>query len=1140
MSVANGTPGDKALAFNEIQKALSDIASNLGKLVPVERQHVAPPAVAAFVYLFFLMLIRRPVEDFISAVFFTVLLTSFAWPVWTALKLMYHRLDEINVKMDVLQNSIECIELAVSRRPTIDYVPDGYPVFPDPVEGPPETSERNAQPIESSRQAPRSIEEDEPFVNVERPESEPSIILVTPEGVDEPLGPTDPIPTSPEHTVCEIAAENPDQIQAAEPGVLPVITDKQDPIPPVEPSGNDGQNVDISTGSISPAPSGSAGRVEEEPCPPAVDPSRASFVQWSSTLSEIKQKIEPLASATLQRVPLEQREPVVLVSLRRIALRLLMYCASLSTADCASPNGFLGPPDSVSYYPTGDLEGDRSVAFTTALDCIDELIILLPKSGKSEIAGALSELAQAFSDLGLHEYASSVSGFALEIFRDLYAAEPDRFRSRLVSVQSLRANILVDLKQNNDAADAAEEAVTILKDNGNAQTELVYAMLNYAVLLGSIGRGEGAAAVAFELMGFFEDPTNIQPDLVLVSSLCELCISNACIEFDIEMALSEAEKAIEASRATSDGNSKVVLAGALLTKSKILSSQGQTNDSYAISAEAVTLFRSVSVDRHAYSLLLAHALDTHSRQLSEVNRRVESYPIISEAVELWQALQITAPVATKRPLAWALFELAKYRFPNSDKQKLRNELQIAESAVSTFRDVEPLDYAGLADALYLYADRMLELDKNREAATYAEESVQYFREANEKTPQKHVLDLIFALSLASSCLACTERGESALEYAKEAVALQHGREGEGETQHYANHLRKLLFDVIHRGTEMDRQEDVLPWMRELEQLGEPENVPLTRRGGKPPPKNDTEFRKETSYWMDGGNSAPKLGNGSTSSAGTRAPTPNPTPAPQLDKGKGREVTPSPGPSVDKGKARAITPENPFSPSSDARRLSGADEEILSPAAAAAAAQRRRDALAGMGSPRGGSYGSGNNNDFLSGLMGGGMGGMGGGMGGRTLGGSSGPTRSGVDDRLSGLLGGMGMGGMGGRPITPSSPPPMGPNGRPLGSPIPQTARAPSPPGGRAGGGRMNGMNGLESLLGGLGGLGPGGGRGGLGGMGGGGFDPGMFGPELFRGSNKDKADGDNKGTSGTGTQGGDDTTPRSGTWSGTGIQRNFE
>ena len=498
-----------------------------------------------------------------------------------------------------------------------------------------------------------------------------------------------------------------------------------------------------------------------------------------------------------------------------------MYCASLPTAEFASPDGFLGHPTSVPYYPTGDLESDRNVAFTAALDCLDELTVLLTGDARAEIAGALSELAQALNDLGLHDYASKVSGFALETYRDLYAAEPDQFRSRTASVLSLRADILVDLRQNDDAAGAAEEAVTILREQGDTQPELVYPMLNYAILLGAIGRGEAAAALAFELMGLIDELTTLQGVIILVSPLCQLCVSTACAEIDSDTALAMADKAIEASRTSPDASSKVVLAGALLAKSKILSSNGQNDIACSLSTEAVTLFRSASRDRHVFSLLLAHALFTNSHQLSEANRKGESYMTIHETVEIWQMVQISSPVASKRPLAWALLELAKYRQRGADKQKLRKELEIVETAVSMFREVSPLDYAGLAEALYLYADRMLELDKNRDAATYAEESVQYFREAREDSPQKYALDLIFSLSLASSCLACTERSVDARMYAKQAVEVQHERKGD-EDQQYRNHLRKLLMDVICRYTEIGMQPDAMPFIQELLQLGAPE------------------------------------------------------------------------------------------------------------------------------------------------------------------------------------------------------------------------------------------------------------------------------------------------------------------------------
>ncbi|KAI0003649.1 hypothetical protein BJV74DRAFT_476929 [Russula compacta] len=310
-----------------------------------------------------------------------------------------------------------------------------------------------------------------------------------------------------------------------------------------------------------------------------------------------------------------------------------------------------------------------------------------------------------------------------------------------------------------------------------------------------------------------------------ISALCKLCLSNSRIRVDDDMALSMAEETIELARTSLDASSQTVLAGALLNKSKVLSLRGQNDTALSFSAEAVTLLRGMTVTRPVLALFLAHALDTHARHLSEANRKDESYLALQDAVELWHTLRVFAPGALTRPLAWALFQLAKFRHTCGDKNALRNELRVAESAVDMFREVIPLDVPGLADALYLLGDRMLKLDKNREAATYAEESVQYYREA---TSEDHVyaLDLVFSLSLASSCLACTERASDALEYAKEAVEVQHGRKV-AEDRHYHAHLRKLLMDVVFRATEMDRQIETGPWFQELQALPLPEEEEST-------------------------------------------------------------------------------------------------------------------------------------------------------------------------------------------------------------------------------------------------------------------------------------------------------------------------
>ena len=497
-----------------------------------------------------------------------------------------------------------------------------------------------------------------------------------------------------------------------------------------------------------------------------------------------------------------------------------MCCASLSAADFASPTGYFGPSASTPYYPTGDIEGDRNIAFTSAMDCLDAMEFLLVENHRDtvKISVKQSELAQALYDLGLHEYASMTSGFALELARDMYAATPDDFRLHVASIQSLRANILANLKQNEEAVRAADEAVALYKEHGRLQgvptPELTYARLDQAVLLCSIGLKEEGAGVAFKLLNEADESWK-DSDRKYISALCQLCLSNACVEIDSDLALSVAEEAIDHchGRTQLDLNFRAVLAGALLTKSKILSTKGQHDKAYALSSQAVDLLRVIRAERPVFSLILAHALDTYSHQLLGANRDAESYQIAQETAELWKAMRPSAPGAITRPLAWALFHLAKFRRKDADK----DALLVSESAVDMFREVSPLDAAALADALYLLADRMLELDRKHEAVVYAEESVRYFREAASQAPDKYALDLIFSLSLASSCLASVTRTDDALEYAKQAVEAQRERVGAVE---YDIELRKLLMDVVLLFVGAGRQGEALPWFQELQALGE--------------------------------------------------------------------------------------------------------------------------------------------------------------------------------------------------------------------------------------------------------------------------------------------------------------------------------
>jgi len=125
------------------------------------------------------------------------------------------------------------------------------------------------------------------------------------------------------------------------------------------------------------------------------------------------------------------------------------------------------------------------------------------------------------------------SGFALDALQRPYTAEPNNACLHVASVLSLRANILCDLKKNDEANDAAERAATLCREHEDYQTapipELTYALLNHAVILNVLDLKDDSAAVAFELFGKLDESP---PETKDVLALCKLCVSTSRIGAD--------------------------------------------------------------------------------------------------------------------------------------------------------------------------------------------------------------------------------------------------------------------------------------------------------------------------------------------------------------------------------------------------------------------------------------------------------------------------------------------------------------------------------------------------------------------------------------------------------------------------------
>ncbi|KAI0275270.1 hypothetical protein BC834DRAFT_965676 [Gloeopeniophorella convolvens] len=676
----------------------------------------------------------------------------------------------------------------------------------------------------------------------------------------------------------------------------------------------------------------------EVPVERAILPAEPTTSRWTPGLAEMKQQVAQFAGRFLTRVSgpthdAYDRRPILgiekphVAALRRAEVSLLMHCAELPTADFASPEGYFTSASTI-YCPTGDPKDDGNIAFSTAMDCFDTLEFPGSMQDQMEFSAKVCDLAQALSDLGFHEFALIVSEPALALHQGNLSQGFDAFRVEFASLLSLRAGILGEVKKLDEAIESASESVRLLKEHeephGPFTPELAYARLRHGILLDSAGQVLEAAGVIFELIDSLGGVVDTRWDMKPLLALAQLCLAHVLRRTDIDAALPAVDEAIELSRTALGTDSRGILGTALLVKAQLMSSQAQDDLAHVFSDEAITHLRSVSdTKRPTFSLILAHALTTHSHLLKKGKHAPESYSAAKDAAELYQELHTSAPRPLARPLAYALFHLSKYR--SGDKRRDLGDLRFAESAVALFRSLEPMDIPGLADALYLYADRMLEVDKNREAATYAEESVLHFRTARDEDPERWSLDLIFSLSLASSCLACTERAEAALEYAKQAVDVQRWRASDGDDKNYKPHLKQLLISVVMRLQELDRpDEDALPWMVELQGVDansvEGSDVPVIRRSGGKPGGKDNQFRKETSVWMDP--STIPQGAAQSKQNVPVVPSPSPPPpetndrylAPRADKGKGR-ATPS-------------TLSRPNSANSAASRAP--DEEIYSP------------------------------------------------------------------------------------------------------------------------------------------------------------------------------------------------------------------
>jgi tetratricopeptide (TPR) repeat protein len=326
---------------------------------------------------------------------------------------------------------------------------------------------------------------------------------------------------------------------------------------------------------------------------------------------------------------------------------------------------------------------------------------------------------------------------AVEIFRELAAATPDRFRPDLAESLVRLGVRFSELGRPADALRVTEEAVEIFRELAAAtpdrfRPDLAESLNNLGVMFSELGRFADALRPAQQAVAIFRELASAMPD-----------------------------------RYRTD------LARSLNNLSTRLWKAGDLAEALPVTEEAVAIFRemaAIAPDR--YRPYLAQSLDNLSFWLAELGRRTEALPVIEEAVAIRRELTAATPDRYRPYLARSLDNLGVRL---SELGRSADALRVTEEAVGIFRELAaavPDRYSSdLAESLDNLGARLSELGRPAEAVPATEEAVAIFRELSEGMPERYRPDLARSLKTLHSVLAVLGRTSEAAAAHNEAQAV---------------------------------------------------------------------------------------------------------------------------------------------------------------------------------------------------------------------------------------------------------------------------------------------------------------------------------------------------------------------------------
>ena len=353
-----------------------------------------------------------------------------------------------------------------------------------------------------------------------------------------------------------------------------------------------------------------------------------------------------------------------------------------------------------------------------------ELAAAEPDRYRPDLAGALTNLGIM---LGRAKDAHAAAKEATHIYRQLVATEPDRYRPHLAGTLTKLGVTLSELGRAQDARAATEEATRIYRQLAAAAPDryrphLAKALINLGGRLSELGRGRDAHAAADEATLMFRELYTAEPDRY-----------------------------------------GPFFAEALNNLGNVLFELGRAQDARSATEESIRKYRQLAAtEPDRYRPHLASALVNLGITLSELGRAQWAYVPAEEATCIYRELAAAYPDRYRPHLAGALTNLG---ITLSESGRTQNAQAAAEEATRIYREVaavDPLRYRpALAKALTSLGRRLSELGRAHDAAPSAEEATSIFRELAATDPDRYRRRLVNALDLLSECLEALGRVDDA-------------------------------------------------------------------------------------------------------------------------------------------------------------------------------------------------------------------------------------------------------------------------------------------------------------------------------------------------------------------------------------------